>query len=252
MKKQDISRLRKNRFVNFKLGLIGALAFITMAFNFVTVAPNNVTELKAEITLDKEDFKVIRTKHKKTTPPPPSLTPSEKIETVEEYTTQEELQPETISENIDEGEEVIFDDPIDDGEDEIEPEIDEDPIDFIDEEPVLDFAEYMPNFGNCDVTLDKDKYKECSDNALLAFFAKNIRYPAVARENGIEGRVIIKFVVDENGVIQNPRVLRGVAGGCSEEALRVLNSMPQWRAGRHGGRNVKVHFTMPISFRLSK
>ena len=109
----------------------------------------------------------------------------------------------------------------------------------------------MPNFGDCDVTLDKASYKECSDNALLAFFAKNIRYPAVARENGIEGKVILKFVVDENGNIQNPKVLRGVGGGCTEEAVRVLNSMPQWRPGRHGGRYVKVHFTMPISFRLN-
>ncbi len=251
MKRQDISKLKKNYALNFKLGLILALAFVVMAFNY-TSKDNRLETIIEEPVFVVKDIEMIRTPYKKKLPPP-ALSLTDKTELVEEVTIPDEteIEPETIPLEIED--DLPFDFGEENGivvEDEIEPEVDEEPLDILIEEPVRDFAEYMPSFGNCDVTLSKEEYKQCSDAAMLQYFAKQIQYPATARENGIQGRVILKFIIDENGKITNPRVLKGVAGGCSQEALRVLNSMPKWKPGRHGGRNVKVNFTLPVSFRL--
>lgn len=85
---------------------------------------------------------------------------------------------------------------------------------------------------------------------IMEYLQKNIRYPDAARESGIEGRVVVQFVVDENGNISGAKIIRGVAGGCNEEALRVVNHMPRWEPGKQNGRAVKVYYTIPISFLL--
>ena len=87
---------------------------------------------------------------------------------------------------------------------------------------------------------------------LNAFISKNIQYPELARTNGIEGRVAVQFVVNEDGSITDVKVTRGIGGGCDEEAVRVIKSMPKWKPGRNNGVPVKVYFTQPITFRLSE
>ena len=79
---------------------------------------------------------------------------------------------------------------------------------------------------------------------------REIKYPAIARENGISGQVIVQFVVSKDGDIKNAKVMRGIGGGCNEEALRVVNEMPRWKPGKHNGRAVPVTFTLPIKFVL--
>lgn len=250
MIQKDISRLRKNRSIHFKIAMICSLSFAIMAFNFTTIPPMPEGNLILEKPFETEDITIERTVQKKSTPPP-TLEVSEKIEMIDDVVIPEEVQPQTISLNIDDEVEATFDEPFDGGDDdEIEPNVEE-PLDIIvDEAPVI-FAEYMPSFGNCNAEkLGKEKYKQCSDSALLGYIGKHIKYPSVARENGIEGKVILKFVVDKNGDVRNIKVMRGVAGGCTEEAIRVIKNMPQWKAGRHGGRNVKVYFTLPVTFTL--
>ena len=84
----------------------------------------------------------------------------------------------------------------------------------------------------------------------------NLHYPDAARENNITGRVIVKFVVDKKGRIRDARIIKGIGGGCDEEALRVIENMPRWRPGRMkkaGSKRlkpVKVYFTQPITFNL--
>lgn len=77
----------------------------------------------------------------------------------------------------------------------------------------------------------------------------NIRYPDAARRAGIEGRVIIQFIVDENGQVQDPVVVRGIGGGCDEAAIEAIRSV-EWSPGRQRGRAVRVQFQLPIMFRL--
>lgn len=85
---------------------------------------------------------------------------------------------------------------------------------------------------------------------MMNYMQKNLRYPALARENGIEGRVYVQFVVNEDGSVSNAVVKRGIAGGCNEEAIRVVMSMPKWKPGMQKGHPVKVYYTLPITFML--
>ena len=86
--------------------------------------------------------------------------------------------------------------------------------------------------------------------SLGEYLGKNIVYPDSARERNIEGRVIVQFTVDEIGNITDCKVLRGIGGGCDEEALRVIKNMPRWKPGKEAGKPVKVMYTQPISFKL--
>lgn len=88
------------------------------------------------------------------------------------------------------------------------------------------------------------------EQMLFAFLRDNMKYPVFARENQIEGRVVMQFIVSKEGVIQDVKVLKGIGGGCDQEALRVVKSMPVWRPGKHNGREVPVTFTLPIVFDL--
>ena len=87
--------------------------------------------------------------------------------------------------------------------------------------------------------------------AFYSFLAKNVRYPATARQNGTQGRVIVQFVVEKSGALTDVRVLRGIGDGCDEEAVRVLQTSPNWLPGVQSGRVVRVRFTVQVSFKLA-
>ena len=85
---------------------------------------------------------------------------------------------------------------------------------------------------------------------LSAYIGSHLHYPAAAREQGIEGRVIIEFIVNEDGSVSGARVVRSIGGGCDEEALRMVAGMPAWKPGKQNGIPVKVYFTLPVKFEL--
>ncbi len=84
------------------------------------------------------------------------------------------------------------------------------------------------------------------------YLSKNINYPDMARANEISGKVIVSFVVEKNGDLSNIKVLRGIGGGCDEEAVRVLKKAPAWKAGKQNGQPVRVAYTVPIMFNLER
>jgi len=88
------------------------------------------------------------------------------------------------------------------------------------------------------------------DAKLFEYLGKNIKYPAMARENGITGTVYVTFVVESSGEISDVKLLRGIKGGCDEEAMRVVKNMPSWKPGRQNGKNVRVQFNLPVRFKL--
>jgi periplasmic protein TonB len=100
------------------------------------------------------------------------------------------------------------------------------------------YVEQMPEFPG-------------GDEARIKFFNKNLRYPPMARESGIQGTVYLTFVVSKTGQISNVQVIRGIGGGCDEEAIRVLQLMPNWIPGRQNGKPVPVQFSLPLRFTLS-
>jgi len=86
--------------------------------------------------------------------------------------------------------------------------------------------------------------------ALMDFLAKNIKYPQAARENNIQGTVYLTYILEPDGKISDIKVLRGIGGGCDEEAIRVISIMPAWKPGTQFGKPVRVQFHLPIRFML--
>jgi len=95
----------------------------------------------------------------------------------------------------------------------------------------------MPEFVGGEIELSK-------------FLSKNILYPKLAKENNIEGRVIVRFVVEKDGSISNTDILRKLGFGCDEEVIRLIKTMPKWVPGKQNGKPVRVYYTLPIVFKL--
>ena len=94
------------------------------------------------------------------------------------------------------------------------------------------------------------EYPDGGMAGLMKYLSGAIRYPAIAAENGVQGRVTVQFVVNRDGSIVDAQVLRGVDPYLDKEALRVINSMPKWKPGMQRGKPVRVRYTVPVNFRL--
>lgn len=116
---------------------------------------------------------------------------------------------------------------------------------------IFDFVQQMPRFAGCEEIdgTNSDK-KLCAERKMLKFIYSKINYPTIARENGIEGVVSISFIVEKDGTITSPEILRDIGGGCGKEALRVISQMPNWTPGYQRTQAVRVQFRMPIVFEL--
>lgn len=176
----------------------------------------------------------------KATPPPPPVIPPPPVqqtikftppkvvkdeEVVEPPPTQEEVKDIQVSTVTQEGSKDVVDVP------------DNPVVGDPDDGKVFTVVEEMPTFPG-------------GEEKLFEFIQKNVKYPAIARENGISGRVYLTFVVDKEGRIKDVRLLRGIGGGCDEEAMRVVRSMPDWKPGRQNGRSVQVQYNLPVNFTL--
>ena len=112
-------------------------------------------------------------------------------------------------------------------------------------------VEEAPLFPGCEEE-EKENRKSCADEKLFNHLSNNLVYPPIAKEKGISGRVILQFYVEKDGSIANVKVVRGIGGGCDEEAQRVIENMPKWNPGLQKGRPVRVTYTIPIAFTLEK
>jgi len=104
---------------------------------------------------------------------------------------------------------------------------------------IYDIVDQMPKFPG-------------GETAMMEFIAKNVKYPQKAKDEGVQGRVFIQFVVEKDGSIGEVKLLRGIGGGCDEEGIRVVKSMPKWTPGQQAGKSVRVHYTLPIFFKLTE
>ena len=158
-------------------------------------------------------------------PPPPKQQVAEILEILDDKVEVEDIAP---IEELDDDDKVDFSAPVE----EIVQE-EEKP-----EEPEIFFiVEEMPQFPG-------------GETALRKYIAENVRYPEMAKENDIQGTVYVRFVVDEKGKVTNVELLRGVDPLLDKEALRVVNSLPNWKPGKQRGKAVKVSHSVPIKFAL--
>lgn len=111
------------------------------------------------------------------------------------------------------------------------------PPKHVEENKVFDVVEEMPSFPG-------------GPSALTSYLSSNVKYPVVAQENGVQGRVVVSFVVERDGSITDVKVVRSVDPSLDREATRVVKSMPNWNPGKQNGSAVRVKYNVPVSFRL--
>ena len=230
----------------FKISLALSLAFVVLLFNF-SWPYVEIDFYEDELYVD-ESVEVIRTAHKK------------KSEDIPRNIS------ETLTEKI-EVEEVFSEEPVADFVDTIDFEIDKDdyvvapapepaakvpspppPAPEVEDDPIL-FPDKMPIFGDCQ-GLEGAERQACSEKELYEYLYANIDYPRMAVENGIEGRVVLRFVIGKDGSVRDLQLLRDIGAGCGSEALRVVEGMPKWTPGRQHNQPVSVIYTLPVKFEV--
>lgn len=217
------ANLENKRKIFFQIGAIIALLFVIVAFEYRTYEKDVIPEIFNRNFDEIEEFSMV-TIHKEPPPPPKVKSRPIVINVVENTEIDSSLEIDFSTEEDDPMETWTgFDLPD-------EPEIDSDSI-FIS-------VEQKPEFPG-------------GLSGLYSYFKNNVKYPLPAMERGISGRVFLNFVVEPDGSISNVIVLRGIGGGCDEEAVRVIRNMPLWEPGRQRGRAVRVSFTVPIKFTLN-
>ncbi len=121
---------------------------------------------------------------------------------------------------------------------------------------IVSFAEEMPLFPGCDDVTNHEEKRKCSTKKLYEYIYSNIKYPKIAQESYIEGKVTLRFVVDKTGNISKVNILRDIGGGCGQAALKAIENMKnmdkKWIPGKQAGRPVSVWFTLPVVFELSQ
>jgi periplasmic protein TonB len=241
-------QVRKNYARNIMLGIIFAIVFFTLAVSaplIVRLLTNTLDELNKKKVVNTEVTLAEPPPVDEKTPPPPPAPPPPPLRSTIKFTppvikpdeevdepppTQEQLK------EVDAGTKTVEGDPNADVD---LSGLEGDGTGDVLEEPdqVFISVEQMPEYPG-------------GEGALLKEIASKIKYPAIARENNIEGTVYMSFVVNKEGVVTNVKVLRGIGGGCDEEATRVIKSLSKFTPGKQNGRAVQVQYNVPVRFKL--
>ena len=225
IKKSPKADLEGKKGVFFEIGLTLALAVLLFAFEWKS-STEQVTPFQtpAEEQIEDEIIPITQQMLKPPPPPPPAPKLTDLIDIVEDDTDiEEQLEIEDVEADVENREVQNYDY---DGE--------YDP-DATGEDDVFVTVEDMPVFPGGDIT---------------KWINKHVKYPMIAQENGVQGKVIVQFVVGKDGTVGDIKVVRGVDSSLDQEAVRVIKSMPKWKAGKQRGVPVKVSFTVPINFQL--
>lgn len=217
VKKYDEANLNNYHGVFLRFGMIFSLGLVILAFSWTTYE-KQVKSLGEVVALDEFEIEPPQTKRE---PPPPPPPPPPEIKVIED----DEIIEEEIEIDIEIEEDT-----------EIEmPEVIEE--EEVDEDEIFQVVEEMPEFPG-------------GEKALLKYLA-SIPYPAIAKENDIEGSVFIRFIIDQNGNVTNVTIAKGTDKILNEAALKHVKKMPNWTPGKQRGKAVKVQYVVPIKFRLS-
>jgi protein TonB len=226
LKKSPKADLENKRNTFLMLGLVVALGAILVAFQWTT-RPSNAGSLGKIQTQEIEEEIIPITRQEEVKPPPPPP-PPKVVEVLNIVDDDVEIDEELEIEDSEADDETIIDvAPIIQAEEEEEEE----------EAQVFFIVEEMPEFPGGELALRK-------------FIGNSIKYPVIAQENGIQGKVYVTFVVNRDGAVSGARIARGVDPSLDKEALRVVNGLPKWKPGKQRGKPVRVSYTVPINFVL--
>lgn len=122
-------------------------------------------------------------------------------------------------------------------------------VEEADEPGVFIRVERMPYFPKCEANTEEER-EECHEQALLTYIAKSVRYPEIAKEKGINGLVVVSYVVSPTGKVEKVNIMHSAHPILDEEALRVIRALPVHKPGRQRGKAVPVQYTVPVKFNL--
>lgn len=225
-KKSPKADLEKKKGLYLEIGLVVSLALVLLAFSIKSYDQEEIEQVQtAEVLIDDVDVQITDPNE----PPPPPPEP-------------EVQAPEfkVVADNVEIKDEFL---PVDAGDNENSAQdsyvapVDDTPEETVKEEEIFVSVEKMPEFPG-------------GETELYKYLNKNLKYPDIAKEQNLQGRVYITFVVEKDGSIANPKVARDIGGGCGEEALRVVRAMPKWTPGKQRTQTVRVQYTLPVIFQL--
>ena len=223
VKKSEQASLEKDKLIYTLMGLVFVLSLVYVALEWTE---REVTKYEVTDTefLFEEEVEIQQTSQETPPPPPPPAVQEVEVLNVVE----DDVETETIEINTEDDKdvEVIIQAPV-----ELEQPEEDDEVVFV-------VVETMPEFPG-------------GQQALFKYLSENVKYPVIAQENGIQGRVICQFVVNKDGKIVDVEVVRsGGDPSLDKEAIRVIKSMPPWKPGKQRGKPVRVKYTVPVNFRL--
>lgn len=225
LKKNPKADLEKRRGLYLEIGLVVILVAALVAFEVKTY-DNEESEAFVREVVDEPEEIMIQTDVPEPPPPPPPEAP-EVTSIIEVVADDQEIKNElVVNAQVDENTTNIEITPV-----QIEEEED------VEEQTIFTVVENEPEFPG-------------GMEALAKYLAQNIKYPQLARDNNITGKVFVTFVVERDGRIADVKLLRDIGGGCGAEAIRVVKAMPKWTPGKQRGKAVRVQFNLPVNFNL--
>ena len=221
VKKNPKANLEKSKGIFLEIGYVVVLAIILIAFQWKDTGESISTlgEL-GDMDIEEEIIPITRQEEVKPPPPPPPQVVEQLNIVEDDVEIEEELEIEDTEADQDTEVEVIVQ----------EEEEEEEIFNFY----VLEDKPLFPG----------------GEGGLQKYIAKNTKYPEIAKENGITGKVYIQFVINKKGKVTDVKLLRGVDPALDKEALRVIKALPDWKPGKQRGKAVKVSFQVPINFTL--
>ena len=222
-KKSPKANLENKKLMFIQIGMIISLLIAWLAFEHKSYDKREIDPslLNREVTIDEEMVEITKQDEQK---PQPMEVPKQ---TTQLEIVQDDVEVEDIEINADVQQDEVI-------EEYVAPEVVEEEVV---EQEIFKIVEEMPAFPG-------------GEAKLMEYVAKNVKYPQIARETGVQGRVYVNFVVEPDGSVSNVSVLRGIGGGCDEEAIRVVKSMPKWKPGKQRGKAVRVSYMLPVNFKL--
>ena len=223
LKKSQKASLEDKKVVYVLMGFVFVLSLCYVALEWTEKEVTKYEVADMEFTFE-EEVEIQQTTQETTPPPPPP--PVQEVEVLNVVEDDVETESIEINTEDDKDVEVVIAAPV------------EAPVEEEEEEVVFVVVETMPEFPG-------------GQQALFKYLSENVKYPVIAQENGIQGRVICQFVVNKDGSIVDVEVVRsGGDPSLDKEAVRVIKSMPKWKPGQQRGKPVRVKYTVPVNFKL--
>lgn len=222
-KKSPKANLENKKLMFMQIGMIISLLVAWLAFEHKSYDKREIDPslLNREVVVEEEMVEITKQEEQK---PQPVEMPKQ---TTQLEIVQDDVEVEDIEINAEMDQNEVM-------EEYVAPEIEEEEVV---EQEVFTIVEEMPGYPG-------------GDAKMYEYLGKNIKYPQIARESSIQGRVFVNFVVEPDGSVTNVKVLRGIGGGCDEEAMRVIKSLPKWKPGKQRGKAVRVSYQIPVFFKL--